>query len=84
MENTDHAINAIQALNGMEVNGRCLDVKIASPKGNRPPKKEAAPKKMFQKKPFDKKPFNRDSNRTGDQERSTYVSSERPQRRFDK
>jgi RNA recognition motif-containing protein len=52
MENTDHAINAIQALNGMEVNGRRLDVKIASPKGNRPPKKEAAPKKSFQKKPF--------------------------------
>lgn len=84
MENTDHAINAIQALNGMEVNGRRLDVKIASPKGNRPPKKEAAPKKSFQKKPFEKKPFNREANRAGDQERRTYVSSDRPQRRFDK
>jgi RNA recognition motif-containing protein len=84
MENTDHAINAIQALNGMEVNGRRLDVKIASPKGNRPPKKEAAPKKSFQKKPFEKKPFNREANRSGDQERRTYVSTDRPQRRFDK
>ena len=84
MENTDHAINAIQALNGMEVNGRRLDVKIASPKGNRPPKKEAAPKKSFQKKPFEKKPFNREANRAGDQERRTYVSSDRPQRRSDK
>jgi RNA recognition motif-containing protein len=84
MENTDHAINAIQALNGMEINGRRLDVKIASPKGNRPPKKEAAPKKPFEKKPFEKKPFNRDNNRTGDRERRPYASSDRPQRRFDK
>jgi len=44
MEETDHAISAIQALNGMEVNGRTLDVKIASPKGNRPVKKEELPK----------------------------------------
>ena len=36
MENTDEAIRAIEALNGMEVNGRKLDVKIASPKENRP------------------------------------------------
>jgi RNA recognition motif-containing protein len=84
MENTDHAINAIQALNGMEINGRRLDVKIASPKGNRPPKKEAAPKKSFEKKPFEKKPFNRDNNRTGDRERRPHASSDRPQRRFDK
>jgi RNA recognition motif-containing protein len=41
MESTDEAINAIQALNGLEVNGRKLDVKIASPKENRPPRKEA-------------------------------------------
>lgn len=40
MENTDEAISAIQALNGLEVNGRAIDVKIASPKGNRPPKKK--------------------------------------------
>jgi len=40
MEETDHGINAINALNGMEINGRKLDVKIASPKNNRPIKKE--------------------------------------------
>jgi RNA recognition motif-containing protein len=57
MEDTDHAINAIQALNGMEINGRKLDVKIASPKGNRPPKKEPAPKKPT----GFKKPFSRDN-----------------------
>ena len=38
MVETDHGINAINALNGMDINGRKLDVKIASPKGNRPPK----------------------------------------------
>jgi RNA recognition motif-containing protein len=46
MEETDHAISAIQALNGMEVNGRMLDVKIASPKGNRPVKKEEVKKEI--------------------------------------
>ena len=40
MENSDEAINAINALNGMEVNNRKIDVKIASPKSNRPQKKE--------------------------------------------
>ena len=55
MESTDSAIAAIQALNGMEVNGRKLDVKIASPKSNRPPKKEVEEKKpAFKKKPFTK------------------------------
>ncbi|SFT42933.1 RNA recognition motif. (a.k.a. RRM, RBD, or RNP domain) [Lishizhenia tianjinensis] len=50
MEDTDQAIAAIQALNGVEVNGRALDVKIASPKGSRPdtPKK---PTKSFKDKP---------------------------------
>jgi RNA recognition motif-containing protein len=38
MENAEQAINAIQALNGFDVNGRKLDVKIASPKANRPEK----------------------------------------------
>jgi RNA recognition motif-containing protein len=38
MEDTDQAINAINALNGIEVNGRAIDVKIASPKDNRPKK----------------------------------------------
>jgi hypothetical protein len=32
MDNTDHAINT---LNGIEVNGRAIDVKIPSPKDNR-------------------------------------------------
>ena len=36
MVDTDEAIRAIQALNGMEINGRAIDVKIASPKGSRP------------------------------------------------
>lgn len=35
MENTDEGINAIKALNGIEVNGRKIDVKVASPKTNR-------------------------------------------------
>ena len=64
MEETDHAINAINALNGMDINGRKLDVKIASPKGNRPLKK--APAKKFDKKPekkFEKKPFKKFDNR---------------------
>lgn len=41
MDSSEEAINAIEALNGMEVNGRAIDVKIASPKENRPKKKEA-------------------------------------------
>ncbi len=59
MEETDHGINAINALNGMDINGRKLDVKIASPKSNRPAKKTTTtPAKKFEKKPFgDKKPF---------------------------
>ncbi len=39
MLNSDDAINAIEALNGVEINGRKIDVKIASPKENRPKKK---------------------------------------------
>lgn len=39
MENSDDGISAIQALNGLEVNGRAIDVKVASPKANRPLKK---------------------------------------------
>lgn len=50
MESAEEAINAIQALNGFEVNGRKLDVKIASPKANRP-KKEEKPKTQGFKKP---------------------------------
>ncbi len=44
MENSEEGINAIQALNGLPVNGRPIDVKVASPKGNRPNRK-VAPKK---------------------------------------
>lgn len=54
MESADSAIAAIQALNGVEINGRRLDVKIASPKGSRPEKQAAPFKKPFQKKPFNK------------------------------
>ena len=49
MENSDEGINAIQALNGLEVNGRPIDVKVASPKGNRP-KKKTPPKKTNEEK----------------------------------
>lgn len=40
MEEAEAAISAIQALNGIEINGRNIDVKIASPKSNRPKKEE--------------------------------------------
>lgn len=54
MDNSDEAIAAIEALKGLEVNGRTLDVKIASPKGSRPEKQELdITKKKFQK-PFNK------------------------------
>lgn len=53
MESAEAAIAAIEALNGMEINGRAIDVKIASPKSNRPKKEEkpevAAPMKPFMK-----------------------------------
>lgn len=52
MEDAEHAIAAIQALNGFEINGRKIDVKIASPKTNRPQKEE----RSNDRKPFDKKP----------------------------
>lgn len=79
MEDTESAINAINALNGIEINGRKLDVKIASPKGNRQTKEKkdfkSGAKKSF--KPggqggnggFQKKrPFN--GNREGGSNRS--------------
>ncbi len=40
MVETEEAINAIKALNGMEINGRAIDVKIASSKDNRPTAKK--------------------------------------------
>lgn len=60
MVSAEEAIKAIQALNGFEVNGRKLDVKIASPKANRP-KPEEKPKKPFNKAGGfggQKRPFN--------------------------
>lgn len=59
MENSDQGINAIQALNGLEVNGRPIDVKVASPKANRPARKpkDASPKpKEFKPKSSNFKP----------------------------
>lgn len=49
MEDIDEALNAIDSLNGLEVNGRKIDVKVASPKENRAKKLEA------KKSPSDKK-----------------------------
>lgn len=51
MESADAAIAAIEALNGMEINGRAIDVKIASPKSNRPKKED---KPVETRKPFNK------------------------------
>jgi len=48
MDDSDEAISAIQVLNGIEVNGRAIDVKVASPKGNRPEKSKTEP----ERKPF--------------------------------
>ena len=41
MTESDAAINAIEALDGHEINGRPIDVKIASPKENRPNNKNS-------------------------------------------
>ena len=54
MPDTESAINAIQALNGLEINGRAIDVKIASPKGRRPTKKVTPEKKEYPKKNFNR------------------------------
>lgn len=74
MEETDHGINAINALNGMEINGRKLDVKIASPKTNRAPKKEAVTKPAFNKnagkKPFKKFDDNKPKSNFGDKKQN--------------
>ncbi len=80
METTDGAIAAIEALNGMDINGRKLDVKIASPKGNRPEKKvfEKKPfeKKPFEKRPFEKRPYPAGAKPTFNSERTANTSSE--------
>src|SRR5690554_3949551 len=49
MENLSEANAAIQSLNGMEVNGRILDVKIATPKDKRPQNK-TTDRDQFKKK----------------------------------
>lgn len=56
MEDANAAIAAISALNGIEINGRAIDVKVASPKPNRP-KKEIKEVKKEESKFFKKKPF---------------------------
>ena len=81
MESAEEAIAAIQALNGFEVNGRQLDVKIASPKSNRP-KPEDKPKKPFQKKSFGgggggQRPFNKGPRPEGGGYRSNNQGGER-------
>lgn len=40
MENSEEGLNAIQALNGIEINDRKIDVKVASEKANRGFKKK--------------------------------------------
>ncbi|MFA5573626.1 MAG: hypothetical protein WC994_01090 [Brumimicrobium sp.] len=60
MESLEEAIAAIKALNGVEVEGRPLDIKIATPKNQRPEKenskkafkntKEERPKRQFRVK----------------------------------
>lgn len=66
MENSEEAIVAIEALKGLEVNGRKLDVKIASPKGSRPEKQPAVD---LQNKKFSK-PFNKNRGGGGGGHRS--------------
>lgn len=64
MESSDAAIAAIEALNGVEINGRAIDVKIATAKPNRVKKEDKKPEKKFFKKGgnFSKnKPYNSDS-----------------------
>nr|WP_299205976.1 hypothetical protein [uncultured Brumimicrobium sp.] len=56
MENLSEANAAIGALNGMDVNGRVLDVKLATPKDKRPqnmnkPKEKDQDKERFRPKP---------------------------------
>ncbi|MDF3029166.1 MAG: hypothetical protein K0S23_3473 [Fluviicola sp.] len=70
MESAEEAINAIQALNGFEVNGRKLDVKIASPKANRPKPEDKPKKPAFGNKPGGfggPKKFNNNGPRQGGQ-----------------
>jgi len=80
MEDATAAIAAIAALNGVEINGRAIDVKVASPKGNRPAKKEAPKpvKKILKKNPNYKAgpknhhKNNANNNHYSQQKRNTY------------
>ena len=67
MESAEEAINAIQALNGFEVNGRKLDVKIASPKANRPKPEDKPKKPAYGKQGGFQKKFNNNGPRQGGQ-----------------
>lgn len=60
MLNKEEAINAIKALNGLDVNGRELDVKLATPKDQRVKKKEEPPKR----KSFDRSKPSYDRDKT--------------------
>lgn len=81
MDSADGAIAAIQALNGMDINGRKLDVKIASPKGNRPEKK-VVEKKPFEKKPFEKRPYQPGGSKPGYSKPYNKPASDRPARPY--
>lgn len=77
MPDAEEAIKAIMALNGFEVNGRKLDVKVASPKSNRPaPKEKPVKKPGF--KPGGGGGFNKGPKREFDPNRKRDFSGERP------
>ncbi len=63
MEDSDQGVNAIKALNGLEVNGRPIDVKVASSKENRSFKKPASAAPKTQQK-FDPRAKRDSGNRT--------------------
>jgi cold-inducible RNA-binding protein len=80
MENAEEAINAIQALNGFEVNERKLDVKIASPKANRPKPEDKPKKPPFASKPGGfggQKKYNNSGPRPGGQGGGSYKPNDR-------
>lgn len=52
MFEVEDAVAAIQALNGLEINERKIDVKIASPKGNRPKRDNDKDRSLFKKPKF--------------------------------
>lgn len=93
MVNAEEAINAIQALNGFEANGRKLDVKIASPKANRPKPEDRPKKPAFGSKPGGaygaKKPYSPNSGTRTEGSRAPYSAGKpaervlRPRKRLD-